>query len=230
MFLFTLTQEFVRQGTATESHAITLLRRAVRRGYDVEAAPDGSVAVNWTYRRFHPHDENRTLTEPRSLTLTPQILIRGLTETTRQDLELIQAAGDRARFETQSGRQVVTLGFHRIPPAASARLNERGFITDDHGRARLTLPALIAMHAQDHRTHTTIPQGWVRPSETGHASAAGLNRPGRRNGLLYSRTSAALCRCGDLSIHADTRDEARRRARDHRLTTTAQFIREALTT
>ncbi|MCY0963374.1 hypothetical protein [Streptomyces sp. H27-H5] len=158
MFLFTLTQDFVRQGTATESHAITLLRRAVRRGYDVEAATDGSVAVNWTYRRFHPHDE------PRSLTLTPQILIRGLTETTRQDLELIQAAGDRARFETQSGRQVVTLGFHRIPPAASVRLNERGFITDDHGRARLTLPALIAMHAQDHRTHTTAPRVGYAPA------------------------------------------------------------------
>ncbi|MCX5079021.1 hypothetical protein OG321_42255 [Streptomyces sp. NBC_00424] len=229
MFRLTLTQEFVRETTATESHAITLLRRTVRRGYDVEAATDGSVAVNWTYRRFHPRDENRTLTEPRSLTLTPQILIRGLTEATRRDLELIQEAGRRARFESQSGRQVVTTGFHRIPPAASARLHERGFITDDHGRARLTLPALIAMHAQDHRTHTTTPQGWARPSDAGHAGA-GLNRPGRRNGLLYNGTSAALCRCGALNVHADTRDEARRRARDHQRTATAQFIREALTT
>ncbi|MFD7555232.1 hypothetical protein ACFV9E_11955 [Streptomyces sp. NPDC059835] len=228
MFRITRTSDDVTDGTATETHALSLLRRALTRHYDIEARPDGSAHITWARRQFDPHHDGRTVNTPRSLTLTPTTPIRSLPKTVLGDLKLIRTAPWNPRLETEGGLEVIEQGLFRIPPAATARLRDRGLITTDgDGYVRLTLTARIAVHAHQHRTHTTPPKGWTRPSDLG-LTGNGLNKPGRRNGLHYSAGSWAHCPCGNLAAYTDTRDEARAKAREHRITETTRFLTHTL--
>ncbi|CAM5306293.1 hypothetical protein [Streptomyces abikoensis] len=69
-----------------------------------------------------------------------------------------------------------------------------------------------------HRTWTTSPRGWVHPGDSRHQQfwgSAGLNRPGRRAGLVGDHTSWAFCSCG-WKCACEGRQEARRAAKRHR--------------
>ncbi|MEU5429783.1 hypothetical protein AB0H73_29905 [Streptomyces olivoreticuli] len=69
-----------------------------------------------------------------------------------------------------------------------------------------------------HRTWTTAPRGWVHPSDSRPRhlqTSAGLNRPGRRAGLVGDHVSWAFCSCG-WDRACGGREEARRVAKRHR--------------
>lgn len=205
------------ENAASEQHAMLLLRRAVNRGYAVDVTPAGGASITWTYRQLN----GEHITEhPRSIRLAPDPpLARPLSETAVQDLELIDEAR-RAEYDRQA--QVIVGGLWKIPPGATARLRTRGLVAiEDDGRARLTLTARIILFARQHRTRTTAPDGWYRPA--GQVSA-GLNKPGRRAGLLHSSASVAVCSCG-FARHCGDRDEARRHVAAHRREVAGEFFR-----
>ncbi|MGW1989620.1 hypothetical protein [Embleya sp. NPDC001921] len=209
----------VTEGTASEAHAESLLRRAVQRGYRIEATPDGGVTITWIVNTFRtPHG-----TEGRAVILTPFMPVgKALTEATRADLDLIHKSP--ADYATDAnGARVISGLFWSIPQGATARLRARKLVTEDDGPVRLTLTARLALFATSHRTHTTEPAGWYRPADRGIASA-GLNKPGGRAGHLYSRTSTAVCQCGYTKVCED-RDEARRDAAEHRATAATTFVK-----
>ncbi|MDN3056877.1 hypothetical protein PH213_20445 [Streptomyces sp. SRF1] len=217
----------ITEGSASEAHARYLLRRAVNRGYDVEATEAGGAVITWTVRRLGPGGGN-VIEEPRSIALAPLAPAGALTGRTVEDLEAIHAS-NRARYAEHDGRRVIVAGFFRVPPMATARLRARSLVTEDPDRrVRLTLAARLALLARAHRTRTTEPRGWQRPADIG-LDSAGLNRPGRRNGLVYDRISAVLCSCGQLAAHGDGRDDARRLATQHRREAAAAFIVAELT-
>ncbi|MGI5526765.1 hypothetical protein ACQEVX_04850 [Streptomyces syringium] len=69
-----------------------------------------------------------------------------------------------------------------------------------------------------HRTWTTQPRGWVHPSDNRHRqvqTSAGLNRPGRRAGLVGDHASWAFCSCG-WGRACESRQAARWAAKLHR--------------
>ncbi|WP_367132989.1 MULTISPECIES: hypothetical protein [Streptomyces] len=69
-----------------------------------------------------------------------------------------------------------------------------------------------------HRTWTTLPRGWVHPSDSRHQQlwgSAGLNRPGRRAGLVGDHGSWAFCSCG-WDRACESREGARWAAKRHR--------------
>lgn len=209
-------------GTANESHARYLLRRALRRGCDVEATPAGGALISWTVASFNPRAERRALA--RAIELAPEMPVRAFTNTMREDLALIDAT-PTARYEIRDERRLIRGDVWELPPFVTARLRARGLVVEDEhaGTVRLTLTAQLARLADRHRTHTTAPEGWHRPAADGYGGS-GLSRPGRRNGLLYSGVSAAVCSCGELSAVGDDRDAARRLATAHRHAVTAEFI------
>ncbi|MEU5834507.1 hypothetical protein ABZ820_12655 [Streptomyces diacarni] len=219
----------VTEGTASEAHALYLLRRAARRGYDIEVTKAGGALITWTARLFGRRD-GEVIEEARSIELAPHLPVgAALTDATVRDLTDIHEAR-RPCYADENGRRVISLnGFCRIPPAATARLRARGLVAEDgDGRVRLTLTARLGLLARAHRTRTTEPRGWHYPADIGMASA-GLCKPGRRSGLLYDRGSAAVCSCGQIAAYGDGRDEARRRAADHRREITRAFILADLT-
>lgn len=204
------------EGDINENQAVHLLRRAARRRYRIEATTNGGAVITWTARFF----DGRT--EPRSITFIPQLPVGGaLTDTTVRDLALIDDS-TQAHYKLEDERLIISCGLWRIPPAATARLRARGLVTEEGRRVRLTLAARLALLACDHRTRTTEPAGCSRPSVLGLVSA-GLNKPGRRAGLLHSSASTALCGCG-YTAHCGDRTEARRKAADHRAAMAAEFV------
>ncbi|WP_405759480.1 hypothetical protein OG234_13360 [Streptomyces sp. NBC_01420] len=206
-------------GTATESHASYLLRRALRRGFDVEATPGGGARIDWTALSLT--GDGAPVRAPRSITLSPQTPAGTLTDTVRADLAAI-ADTPAARHDTDRGARVIVGGLWRIPPGATARLHARGLVIEEQGRPRLSLAAQLALLAHAHRTTTTQPEGWHRSTDP--YGSAGLNRPGRRAGLMHDRTSAAVCSCGELSAWGGDQEEARRLATAHRRAAAAVFI------
>ncbi|MFB7906525.1 hypothetical protein ACFC1T_08880 [Kitasatospora sp. NPDC056076] len=86
---------------------------------------------------------------------------------------------------------------------------------DTWNAARLTDTMLWALAAPGgrHMVRTTAPKGWVRPADAGLAGA-GLNKPGRRAGLLHDGASTWHCSCG-ISGAADNRFLARDAGRRH---------------
>ncbi|MEW2071805.1 hypothetical protein [Streptomyces sp. NPDC007346] len=207
------------EGVASEAHAVTLLDRAVRRQYAVEATPAGGALITWTRHLFGPGATSVVLVD-RSIRLDPMTPVGNLTDAVREDLALVD--GDpHARYELQQERRVITGGLWRIPPFATAGLRARRLVVEDRGHVRLTLTARLGLLAHAHRTTTTAPRGWYHPSAY---ESAGLNRPGRRAGLLRDSTSTAVCTCRELSAVAGDRDEARRLARDHRRAVAAAFV------
>ncbi|MCM1964868.1 hypothetical protein [Streptomyces sp. G1] len=219
----------VNDAPYTEAHARTALIRAVRRGYDVEATAAGGAFITWARLDLDPREDGRVLRHFRGLTITPDKPVGKLTPTQSEDLDMIEQAGERARIEQEGGRDVIRCGFLRVPPGLTARYRDRGYVTvEEDGRARLTLAALLARHAQGHVTRTTAPAGWGRPADSGLITA-GLNKPGRRAGLTYSGSSWAVCSCAELTACADTREGARFKAREHRCAMTAAFVTARLT-
>ncbi|WTW95434.1 hypothetical protein OG216_19525 [Streptomycetaceae bacterium NBC_01309] len=214
------------KGTASEAHALMLLRRAHRRGYAIEATREGGARITWTravYPVGHVH---------RSIILTPEMPVGTLTDAVVRDLGLIASARPARYVESDAGRRMILAGLTEISPMATALLRARRLITaDDHDTVRLTLSARLGLVARAHGTRTSEPMGWARPSDIGmHSLTAGLNRPGRRAGVLRSSASVATCTCGALSAHGGDRDEARRLALAHRHEMTAAFVASLSTT
>lgn len=198
-------------GEASESHAMLILRRALNRGYTIDASTDGGATVSWTARRFGVG--TAIIEAPRSIELVPHKPVGdALTDATCYDLLLIDSVRNPAQYHPD--RRVIEGGIWRITPAASARLRDRGLVhTGDDNHVRLTLVTRLALIARDHRTRTTEPKGYYRPGPD--APSAGLNRPGGRAGMLHSSASVAICEC-EWSRHCGDRDEARRAATAHR--------------
>lgn len=209
------------RGNASEQHAKLLLTRAGRRGYRVEVTRAGGVLVSWTARQLNGDD--RVVKRERSVLLAPRGPVTScLTERTLADLDLI--VQERSRYRRLEG-DILCGRWRRIPPAATHRLIRRGLVdVDEDGLVWVTLAARLARLAREHRATTTQPVGWFRPADRGVASA-GLNKPGRRAGLLYSPESTAHCPCGWRAFAGD-RTEARRLAAGHRAEMTAQFVRD----
>ncbi|MCY0957708.1 hypothetical protein [Streptomyces sp. H27-H5] len=217
----------VTEGTASEPAARMLLATAVRRGYTVEATPAGGALITWTRHLFGATD-GAVVLATRSISLEPFTPVGALSGPTRDDLALI--GGDRhAHYAEEDGRRVIAGPMWRIPAFATARLRARTLVVEDGDRVRLSLTARLGLLAQTHRTRTTEPEGFRRPSAGDPYGSAGLNRPGGRAGMLRDGSSWAVCSCGQLNgALGGTRDEARRLTREHRRAMTAQFVTEHL--
>lgn len=216
----------VTQGTASERHARMLLVSAVRRGYAVEATPAGGALITWTRHLFGP-DGFSVVRADRSISLVALTPVGPLTEVIRDDLALI-AQERRARYASEGRRRVIGGLTWRIPAGATARLLDRGLVVEEEGLVRLALTARLGLLAQTHRTRTTEPEGWYRPSAGDPYGSAGLNRPGGRAGMRRDNTSSADCKCGALSAVCGDRTEARRMADRHRREVAARFVTDQL--
>lgn len=219
----------VSTGTCSEAHAWSLLQRAVRHGYSVEATRTGGAVIvreipsgslTWTPRRKH------------TVTLEPSAAAGKITDQMRRDLDAIAAR--RSGAWLAAGR--INAGFYTVPKAAAARLVQRGLVTVDGTAVSLSLAARLAMLAQDHRTTTSEPPGYRRPIDMAFRDAlrtggpvqwdgnVGLNKGGGRGGKAYYRDSTASCTCR-WSYPPEDRDDARRRAHLHRQEITAAMVR-----
>ncbi|WP_019548595.1 hypothetical protein [Streptomyces sulphureus] len=194
------------EGNANEGHALWLLRRAVRRRFDIDLTTDGGMLISWT---AHRQVGESVTSYPRSIRLRPHLPVaKALTDATCYDLLLIDSARD-ARYS--SVQRVVTGGAWRIPPAATARLRARGLVVvDDDHQVRQSLTARIGLFARSHRTRTTDPEGHYYPPGEG----------ARR----YSAASVAICECG-FARHCGDRTEARRHIAGHRHDVCSDFAR-----
>ncbi|GAA5070475.1 hypothetical protein [Streptomyces similanensis] len=225
-------------GTATEAHARALLRTAVRRGYRVEATRTGGVIIErdvWDGSR---------IPKKRTVALEPVTPLGNITPTIRGDLDVIAArdaylvTGAEGTFMGRNGR--IAAGLHGIPPAAAKRLIGRGLVVlgepyeatsngympETRTPVRVSLAARLALHAQAHRTRTSEPLGYVRPADVGMGGiTAGLNKGGRRGGLIYDGSSAASCTCREWTGTFEQRMFALDAARRHRQAATANFAR-----
>ncbi|WP_331761029.1 hypothetical protein OG225_43150 (plasmid) [Nocardia sp. NBC_01377] len=222
LFLVTRTVEDTTTATYDEPAALSLLRRAARRGFSIQAHRSGGFRIQWQAHRVGAPSTPRTITaEP----MTPA----RLTATMRADLEDIAA---RARVR-RAPDGTIRFGLSRIPRAATARLHARGLLTapaDDPARVVVTLSARLALLAEAHRTWTKAPRGWYRPADDIRpgewAFSAGSFRPGGKSGKAHDRTSSAGCSCKQFAEFAHDRADAARRARQHREAVAAAMLAE----
>ncbi|WP_434593332.1 hypothetical protein [Streptomyces sp. A5-4] len=206
------------EGTASESHALLTLRRAARRGYAIEATRDGGALITWTRR------EIRGGIVHRSITFIPQMPVGTLTEAVIRDLTDISELRPVEYTENDYGRRIILAGLTEISPMATAALRARKLVTaDERGKVRLTLTARLGLLAAAHRTTTTEPDGWTRASDS-RLVTVGLNRPGRRAGMVRQSASAASCSCGQFRAFGGDRAEARTLARGHQHDVGAAFV------
>ncbi|GAA2948521.1 hypothetical protein ACFPN0_15065 [Kitasatospora cinereorecta] len=222
MFRETVTHAHdITEGTASESHGLLLLRQAVRRGYAIEATREGGALITWTRRQLGSGAPLH-----RSITLAPQMPVGKLTEAVVRDLTTIDTVRPARYMESDAGRRYILAGLVEISPMATAALRARQLVTAEaDDRVRLTLTARLGLLALAHRTTTTEPTGWSRPADLGRqAVTAGLNRPGRRAGMVRSSASTASCSCGRLQGFGGDRNEARRLATRHRHDAAAEFV------
>lgn len=131
-------------GTASESHALILLRRSCRRGYAIEPLRNGGAIVRYRRASF-------TATAPveHTVTLTPHAPAEP-TDLDLSNLRYIDAV-KVARF-TDSDRYalpVLQAGTYEIPPAQAERLSRQGFLADGEV-LRLTLAARLTLLAASH--------------------------------------------------------------------------------
>ncbi|KQW13552.1 hypothetical protein [Streptomyces sp. Root369] len=132
------------RGTASESHALMLLRRALNRGFGMEATLTGGASIRWTRVDLGTH----TIVL-RSIALDPELPADAIDEATRALLALINA-GD-AQYAVRADRRVIIAGDTEISPLDSARLRARRLVAVDRaGRVRLTLAARLSLLALDH--------------------------------------------------------------------------------
>ncbi|WP_199570566.1 hypothetical protein [Streptomyces murinus] len=221
MFRETITHSHgTSEGTASESHALLLMRRAARRGYGIEATREGGAVITWTRRQL-----GTGALVHRSIRLHPEMPVGKLTDAVVRDLRAIDDARSAEYVMNDHGRRIIRVGLGEISAMATAAIRARRLVTDQGGRVRLTLTARLGLLAHAHRTVTTEPQGWARPADIGRASVtAGLNRPGRRAGMIRSSASTATCSCGQLHAFGGNRDEARRLAHLHLQDVAAAFV------
>ncbi|MGA5497746.1 hypothetical protein ACPCSP_25620 [Streptomyces cinereoruber] len=209
------------EGTASEAHALMLLRRAARRGYAIEATAPGGALITWTCHQLGG-------VEHRSISLVPQMPVGTLTDAVTRDLGLIADLRPVEYVFNDHGRRIILAGLTEISAMMTATLRARQLVTEHRGTVRLTLTARLGLLAAAHRTTTTEPDSWSRPADAGMAAlTAGLNRPGRRAGMINRTASAATCSCGRLRAFGGDRADARRLARAHRRDAAASFV-EAL--
>ena len=222
MFRETITSadDSTEEGTCGEADALRLLGRAVRLGYRVEATRQGGAVV---VREIPACTDRWQLPRRHTVTVEPVVQAGRVTGVNRLDLELI---GGRGGSWLQGDR--IRAGYlNSIPPGAAGRLIARGLVTvADDGVATVSLVARLAMLAQDHHTETREPRGYVRPLDIGNTVSAGLNKPGGRAGKVYDRSSVASCSCRGWSYPAEDREDARRRAHEHRQEVTAALVRD----
>jgi hypothetical protein len=135
-------------GTASEAHALFLLRRAARHGYGIEATAAGGAVITWTRTGIGGR------TALRSITLTPHIPVGTLTEETIRHLGVINARVG-AHYELREQRRIIAVGLYEIRPLDTARLRARALVTaDDAAPVRLTLTARLGLLANAHTTGT----------------------------------------------------------------------------
>ena len=216
----TSTMDNIRAETECgEDYARCLLMSAVRRRYTVEATRQGGAVIVRDIR-------GGAVPYQRIVTLEPVTPAGKVTATMRLDLAIIdRRAGKTLAARLEPGTRRIDAGLNSIPPAAAARLISRGLVTVTGTSVAVSLAARLAMLAQDHRTETREPRGYVRPADIGlgHLSV-GLNKPGGRAGRIYDGSSVASCSCRRWSYPAEDRDHARRRAHEHRQQVTAEFV------
>jgi hypothetical protein len=204
----------ISEGTCGEAAARRMLSTAMRRGYRTEATLQGGAVMVRDIR-------GGVVPRRHTVTLEPATPAGKITDTARRDLELIASRGASL---LPNGR--IKAGYiYGIPPAATAQLIARGLVTVAGDAVTISLAARLAMLAQDHRTETREPKGYVYPSDIGRGHlSAGLNKPGGRAGKVYDGSSVASCSCRGWSYPAGDRDTARRKAHEHRQQATATML------
>jgi len=240
MFTETVTDSRGRTstGTASETHALTLLRTAVRRGYRIEATHTGGVIIErdvW---------DGSVIPKKRTITLEPAVPLGKITAGVREDLAAIDGreahlvTGAQGPFRRRNGR--ISAGLDSIAPAAAARLVDRGLVVlgdpyastsngympETRTPVRVSLAARLALFAAEHRTRTSEPLGYVKPADVGMGGVTvGLNKGGRRGGTVYDGSSAASCTCRRWTGTFERRMFALDAARKHRQEAAAAFVR-----
>lgn len=134
-------------GWATAAEATAELRAhlAVRARNDrVDVDPNGCVWLN--------HEDRRILLEP-----LLDALPKRLTARQAADLVLIASARGRARYAADES---VTAGVTRIPPAATERLLQRGWIEETDGTVGVSLAGIVALEWRFHKTEATPVAYW----------------------------------------------------------------------
>lgn len=230
----TLADGTTSNGTCNETEAIRLLTKAVQRGYSVEATRSGGAVI---VRMIPASTDRWTLPRKHTVTFEPVTPVGTVTQVQRRDLVAITRR--RAGSWLVKGR--IHAGLYSIPPAAAGRLVQRGLVTINGTDVSVSLVARLAMLAQDHHTTTSEPAGYRAPIDMAFRDSlvtgrpvtlvntsvnVGLNKPGGRAGKCYYRDSLASCSCRRWSYPAEDRDDARRRAHDHRQEMTAAMVRD----
>ncbi|WUT01787.1 hypothetical protein OHA46_34080 (plasmid) [Streptomyces sp. NBC_00708] len=240
--MFTETVTDTRGETATgavsEEQVLALLKRAAGRdSCTVEASRTGRVIVQREVWDVGIAPKLRTIV------CDPVARIGAISPMMREDLDAIIARDAylvtkaQGTFRVNTGR--ISAGLRGIPAVASQRLIDRGLVVlggayeatsngympETRRPVRISLAARLVMLASDHQTRASAPAGYVRPADTGMTGTAGLNKPGRRAGMVYDRISRAGCSCGGWSGVFDGADEARRAARAHRQEAAAAMVR-----
>lgn len=237
--VITSTDGSTTEGTCSEAHALSLLRRAVRRGYRVEATRAGGAVITrdvWT---------GDALPKKHVVTIEPLVSIGTITATTLSDLNAVAADRGAYRvdqaetlFRSRVGR--INAGLMSVPPSSVRRLvdggllvlgepersTSNGYLPETRVPVRPSLVARLALLAAAHRTSTLEPRGYHRPDLSQPYASIGRNVGGGKAGLAYDGTSAAYCSCRSWSTRVDGRDAARRRAHEHRQRVTAAMVAE----
>lgn len=131
-------------GTANETHVLMLMRRALNRGYAMEATREGGASIRWTRIDLTTHTS-----VGRSILLTPQLPVDGLADSVRALLALIDL-GD-ATYDVHPDRRIIAAGGIELSAAETSRLRARRLVAvDDKNRVRLTLAARLGLLAHDH--------------------------------------------------------------------------------
>ena len=149
-------------GSASEAHALFLLRRAIRQGDSVEATPAGGAIVRWT------RTDRGGIKVKRSIVFNPHLPVGDLGPETVRHLGVIDSRTS-AHYELRELRRIIAVGLYEIQPFDTARLRARGLITtDDAAPVRLTLTARLGLLAQ---AHTPGPDGHCTCGFTSHTAS-----------------------------------------------------------
>lgn len=206
------------KGTASEAHAVMILRRAVMRGHTIEASADGGATITWT--RY----DTTGCPLRRSILLAPQTPVV-MTDEIAQNLETIRTHRP-ARLALVDGCRVIRAGQQEISAMDTVVLRTGRLVTtaDDRVTVRLTLTAWLAMLTAAHHTTTTEPDTWTRSasSDARQLTTVGVH-PGRHAGMVRIGAAVASCRCGRFTVIGSDVANADARARGHRQDMAAAF-------
>ncbi|MDQ1018857.1 hypothetical protein [Streptomyces afghaniensis] len=134
-------------GSATEPHALSLLRRADNRGYAIEPQLNGGVIIRC--RRVSLSSRTPLL---RTITLAPQVPAEP-TDVDLSNLRVIASVPVVRLVDSETYTlPVIEAGTYAIPPSQAERLLAQGFLLnsrDEH--LRLTLAARLTLVAAKHQ-------------------------------------------------------------------------------